>query len=75
MLTFHFQLDFPAITVCNQNRVHCGRLKTLMTEHLAKANHLNVTEVEALATILEDTGCRTNTVLPGGFSGSATWQL
>ena len=32
MFTFAFQVYFPAVTVCNVNRVHCGRLKQLMEE-------------------------------------------
>ena len=24
----YLQLEFPAVTVCNQNRVHCGLLKS-----------------------------------------------
>ena len=37
-------MDFPAVTVCNQNRVHCGNLKTLMAENLAESNQPNFTE-------------------------------
>ena len=60
------------MTVCNQNRVHCGRLRTLIAEKLAKSNQLNFTEAYSLldkeeadamseySLFLEDTGCRTN---------------
>ena len=36
-LTFTFffaQLDFPAVTICNQNRVHCGNLERLIQEQV-----------------------------------------
>ena len=46
-------MDFPAVTVCNQNRVHCGRLKQLIAAEMVKASHLNITEAFAL---LEEDG-------------------
>ena len=30
IFTFFAQLDFPAVSICNQNRVHCGNLEQLM---------------------------------------------
>ena len=41
-------MDFPAVTVCNQNRVHCGRLKMFLAEKLAESHKLNFTEVYSL---------------------------
>ena len=41
-------MDFPAVTVCNQNRVHCGHLKTLIAQKLAEQNQLNFTEAYSL---------------------------
>ena len=46
-------MDFPAVTVCNQNRVHCGHLKQLIAEEMVKASHLNITEAYSL---LEENG-------------------
>ena len=37
-------MDFPAVTVCNQNRVHCERLRTGIAEKLAESKQLNFTE-------------------------------
>ena len=65
-------MDFPAVTVCNQNRVHCGRLRTLIAEKLAESNQLNFTEAYSLlekeeadamseySLFLEDAGCGTS---------------
>ena len=65
-------MDFPAVTVCNQNRVHCERLRTLIVEEFAKSNQLNFTEAYSLlekeeadamseySLFLQDAGCRTN---------------
>ena len=41
-------MDFPAVTVCNQNRVHCGNLKRLIAKNLAESNQLNFTEAYSL---------------------------
>ena len=41
------------MTVCNQNRVHCGHLKQLIAEEMVKASHLNITEAYNL---LEEDG-------------------
>ena len=41
-------MDFPAVTVCNQNRVHCGRLKMLIAEKLAESSQLNFTEAHSI---------------------------
>ena len=41
-------MDFPAVTVCNQNRVHCGHLKKMIAEKLVEGNHLNETAAYSL---------------------------
>ena len=35
-------MDFPAVTVCNQNRVHCGNLKKMIAATLSKTDNLNI---------------------------------
>ena len=78
-------MDFPAVTVCNQNRVHCGHL----TQMIAAKKNLSIKEAylllekgnysgedeETLAEIFSDTGCKrdfdkyNDSVLPGGSFG------
>ena len=66
-------MDFPAVTVCNQNRVHCGHLKQMIAANLSETNHISIAEAYMLLekgksseednlaemfSLLEDTGCR-----------------
>ena len=55
--TFNFQIYFPAVTICNQNRVSCGRLEKVRSacEEIAKSS--NATEVEVDETQPEFTIC------------------
>ena len=41
-------MDFPAVTVCNQNRVHCGNLKKMIAAKLSKMDHLSIAEAYLL---------------------------
>ena len=42
-------MDFPAVTVCNQNRVHCGHLKQWIVEQMMnKTSHHNISEAYSL---------------------------
>ena len=64
-------MDFPAVTVCNQNRVHCGNLKKMIAATLSKTDHLTYLELEKgnysgegrevlaeIFSLLEDAGCK-----------------
>ena len=66
-------MDFPAVTVCNQNRVHCGHLKQMIAANLSETRNLSIAEAYFLLekgeyseednfaemfSLLEDTGCR-----------------
>ena len=68
-------MDFPAVTVCNQNRVHCGHLKQIIAANLSETNHISIEEANLLLenekysgednlteifSLLEDLGCRRN---------------
>ena len=64
-------MDFPAVTVCNQNRVHCGHLKQMIAAKLSKTDNLSIAKAylnlekgnysgegrEAFS-LLEDAGCK-----------------
>ena len=50
-------MDFPAVTVCNQNRVHCGHLKQLIAEEMVEASQK---EMANMYSLLEEAGCKTN---------------
>ena len=66
-------MDFPAVTVCNRNRVHCGHLKQMIAANLSETRNLSIAEAYLLLekgeyseednfaemfSLLEDTGCR-----------------
>ena len=66
-------MDFPAVTVCNRNRVHCGHLKQMIAANLSETRNLSIAEAYFLLekgeyseednfaemfSLLEDTGCR-----------------
>ena len=38
-VTHKDQVPFPSVTVCNQNRVHCGNLKTTIDDCMANMNN------------------------------------
>ena len=55
-LTFTFffaQLDFPAVTICNQNRVHCGNLDRLIQEQ----GNLTAEEQIDISKMCSNAGC------------------
>ena len=63
------------MTVCNQNRVHCGHLKQIIAANLSETNHISIEEANLLFekgeysgednmaemfSLLDDMGCRGN---------------
>ena len=34
-----FQVTFPSVTVCNENRIHCGNLNALLTKLYCQEGH------------------------------------
>ena len=34
-----FQVTFPSVTVCNENRIHCGNLNALLTQLYCQEGH------------------------------------
>ena len=39
-----FQITFPAVTVCNQNRVDCGRLRDLVEKCVTNSTDCDISD-------------------------------
>ena len=49
----YLQLEFPAVTVCNQNRVHCGLLKSHIDQFTKLKSYIDESAKEQTGTTEE----------------------
>ena len=51
-ITNEISTSFPSVTICNQNRVHCGHLYNLI-RNCTRVNNLDITRHQSCTFILE----------------------
>ena len=69
---FYLKALFPAVTVCNQNRVNCDLLNELVTNCTTNISHCSDSDQLAILTRLSTNACTQVSRGSGGNGGSGS---